>query len=79
MKLCPYGVTTCMCQFCEKQCNNGLQCAECGWAGHAVHNTYLCTGYKGVDTLERMLLSMSGKENVSESDTSEKGMDRGAK
>lgn len=44
LKPCPYGVNTCMCFWCEKPYNNGLQCKEFEWAGEAVHDTYLCTG-----------------------------------
>ena len=35
---CKYGVETCMCCWCEKTCNNGLQCWECEYEGKAVHN-----------------------------------------
>lgn len=50
---CPYGVTTCMCCWCEEPCNNGLQCWECNREGKAVHNTYLCTGFTGTPPWER--------------------------
>lgn len=47
MTTCPYGVRKCMCQFCERQCNNGFNCAECKQNEKAVHEIYLCTGFEG--------------------------------
>lgn len=45
--LCPVGNGNCMCQYCEDKCNNGLTCYECQRRGEAVHDVYLCTGFKG--------------------------------
>lgn len=51
---CNYGVATCMCCWCEKPCNNGLNCFECKREGKAVHNIYLCTGFAGTPPWERV-------------------------
>lgn len=37
----------CMCQFCEKKCNNGLNCFDCKYSGKVKHSIYLCTGFEG--------------------------------
>lgn len=47
LKPCPFDNYNCMCQFCENQCNNGLNCSDCNYAGKAVHEVYLCTGFEG--------------------------------
>ena len=47
VKPCPFDNRVCACQLCEKQCNNGLNCAECRRAGKAVHTIELCTGFVG--------------------------------
>ncbi len=36
-----------MCQFCEKQCNNGLNCSDCQFHNKIMHSIYLCTGFDG--------------------------------
>ena len=51
---CKYGVSTCMCCWCEKPCNNGLTCKECEWEEKAVHNIYLCSAFFGTPPWERM-------------------------
>ena len=28
---CSFNNVNCMCQFCEKQCNNGFNCYECNY------------------------------------------------
>lgn len=53
LKPCEYGVDTCMCCYCEKPCNNGLNCWECKREGKAMHNIYLCTGFAGIPPWER--------------------------
>lgn len=45
--ICPYDNKNCMCQFCEDQCNNGLNCSDCRFEGKSVHSIYLCTAFKG--------------------------------
>ena len=45
--ICPYNNRNCMCQFCEDQCNNGLNCSDCRFEGEPVHSIYLCTAFKG--------------------------------
>lgn len=47
LKPCPFGNANCMCQFCEKQCNNGLNCSDCNYSGEIKHDVYLCTGFVG--------------------------------
>lgn len=44
---CPVGNIYCMCQYCEVKCNHGLNCSDCLREGKAVHDIYLCTGFKG--------------------------------
>lgn len=44
---CPFDNRNCMCQFCEKQCNNGLNCSDCKHSGKVEHSIYLCTGFVG--------------------------------
>ena len=44
---CPFDNRNCMCQFCEKQCNNGLNCSGCKYSGKVEHSIYLCTGFAG--------------------------------
>lgn len=44
---CPFDNGNCMCQFCEAQCNNGLNCSDCRCEGKPVHDIYLCTGFVG--------------------------------
>lgn len=44
---CPFGNRNCMCQFCKKQCNNGLNCSDCKYSGKVEHSIYLCTGFVG--------------------------------
>ena len=44
---CPYKIKTCLCQWCEKLCNNGFECSECDGEKKAVHNHYMCTGFVG--------------------------------
>ena len=44
---CQFGRRTCMCQFCEKQCNNGLNCFECSVEQRPVHDIFLCSGFVG--------------------------------
>lgn len=50
---CPYKVRTCLCGQCSKSaafehCQDGycIECLECEDAKEAVHNVYLCTGFK---------------------------------
>lgn len=45
LKRCPFDNRNCMCQFCEKQCNNGLNCFDCENSGKIEHSVYLCTGF----------------------------------
>lgn len=45
--LCPFDNRNCMCQFCEKQCNNGLNCSDCQFYNKIMHSIYLCTGFDG--------------------------------
>ena len=59
---CNYGVTSCMCCWCEKPCNNGLNCFECEMEGKAVHNIYLCSGFAGTPPWERV--KENGETNV---------------
>lgn len=40
---CPFDNGNCMCQFCEAQCNNGLNCSDCRCEGKPVHDIHLCT------------------------------------
>lgn len=47
LKPCPFNNYNCMCQFCEKACNNGLNCFECNNTGEIKHTVYLCTGFEG--------------------------------
>lgn len=47
MERCEFDNAQCMCQFCEDQCNNGLNCYECKREGKPVHSIYLCTGFTG--------------------------------
>ena len=47
LKPCPFDNQNCMCQFCEDPCNNGLTCSDCDYEGRAVHDIWLCTGFKG--------------------------------
>ena len=47
MEKCPFGNKRCMCQYCEDPCNNGLNCHDCQFNNKAVHDIYLCTGFKG--------------------------------
>ena len=47
LKPCPFDNRNCMCQFCEKQCNNGLNCFDCKHSGKVEHSIYLCTGFVG--------------------------------
>ena len=47
LKPCPFDNYNCMCQFCEKQCNNGLNCSDCNFKEKIVHSVYLCTGFEG--------------------------------
>lgn len=44
---CPFDNGNCMCQFCEAQCNNGLNCSDCRCEGKPVHDIHLCTGFVG--------------------------------
>lgn len=44
---CPFDRRACMCQFCEKQCNNGMNCFECSVKQHPVHDIFLCSGFVG--------------------------------
>jgi hypothetical protein len=44
---CPFDNGNCMCQFCEAQCNNGLNCSDCRYEGKPVHDIHLCTGFVG--------------------------------
>lgn len=44
---CPFNNYNCMCQFCEDQCNDGLNCFECKHEGKIMHSIYLCTGFSG--------------------------------
>ena len=44
---CPVGNTNCVCQYCEDKCNSGLNCYECQREKKAMHDVYLCTGFKG--------------------------------
>lgn len=44
---CSFNNVNCMCQFCEKQCNNGFNCYECNHEGKAIHDICLCTGFEG--------------------------------
>jgi len=51
--ICPYNVETCKCADCTKNaafdgCTSGycIECFECEDAGQAVHNVFMCTGYK---------------------------------
>lgn len=47
IKPCPFDNHNCMCQFCEKPCNNGLNCFDCNHSGEIKHSVYLCTGFEG--------------------------------
>ena len=47
VKPCPFGNHSCMCQFCEEPCNNGLNCSDCNFIGSIQHDVYLCTGFVG--------------------------------
>lgn len=47
LKPCQFDNRNCMCQFCEKQCNNGLNCSDCKHSGKVKHSIYLCTGFVG--------------------------------
>lgn len=47
LKPCKFGNKNCMCQFCEEQCNHGLNCSDCNYHGRVIHNIYLCTAFKG--------------------------------
>lgn len=44
---CKFGNSRCLCQWCEDQCNNGLECHECDMNGKAMHDCYMCTGFVG--------------------------------
>ena len=44
---CPFDNGNCMCQFCEAQCDNGLNCSDCRCEGKPVHDIHLCTGFVG--------------------------------
>lgn len=44
---CPFDNGNCMCQFCEAQFNNGLNCSDCRYEGKPVHDIHLCTGFVG--------------------------------
>ena len=48
---CPFDNRSCMCQFCEEPCNDGLNCWDCEYNGKIMHSVYLCTGFKG-DTVK---------------------------
>ena len=50
---CPYGNNRCMCQTCEASwlnCGESrcIDCIECDINKKAVHDIYVCTGYKKV-------------------------------
>ena len=38
---CSFNNVNCMCQFCEKQCNNGFNCYECNHEGKVIHDIYI--------------------------------------
>lgn len=47
LKPCPFDSYNCMCQFCEKPCNNGLKCSDCVNKGKIVHEIYFCNRFCG--------------------------------
>ena len=47
MNMSSFDNGNCMCQFCEAQCNNGLNCSDCRCEGKPVHDIHLCTGFVG--------------------------------
>lgn len=51
--MCPFGNKECLCWSCEDSwliCGESrcIECIECDEHKKAVHNMYLCTGYKGI-------------------------------
>ena len=47
MITCSFGSPQCLCQWCEKPCNDGLNCHDCEHHDEAKHNIYVCTGFTG--------------------------------
>ncbi len=64
LRQCKFSNAQCMCQFCEKKCNNGLNCFECERAGEAVHSVYLCTGFEG--NVDEYIQNWKAKQQIKE-------------
>ena len=47
-KPCPFENYNCMCQFCEKQCNNGLNCSDCNYSGEIKHSVYIAQALEAI-------------------------------
>lgn len=45
--LCQFNSNRCLCQWCENQCNDGLNCHDCDFNKKQKHDIYMCTGFVG--------------------------------
>ena len=45
--ICEFKNPQCLCQWCEKPCNNRLTCYECKLSNKQEHDIFMCTGFVG--------------------------------